>query len=111
MRQWICRTWELIREAVAYSLRAFRPRRRRVTIQRYGDFTDRPPPLHWVPCHPSTLRRFKATMACPAGHALTLRLHAIEADGSVAPSVVCPVAGCTFHEHVRLTDWTFGSVR
>ncbi len=111
MRQWICRAWGLVWETIAYPLRVFRPRRHRVNIHRHGEFTDRPPPLHWVPCHPATIHRFKATMACPAGHVLTLRIHSIKSDGSLAPSVVCPVERCTFHEYVRLADWTFGSIR
>lgn len=84
---------------------------RPVEIRKYGGFTERPPPMHWVPCHPSTIRRFKATMACPEGHVLTLRIHTITPDGTVAPSVVCPGRGCSFHAYVRLVDWTFGFVR
>lgn len=69
-----------------------------------------PPAGHWSPCHPSTVARFKAQMTCPNGHGLTLRGHSIESTGRAHPSVVCPVAGCTFHEFVTLDDWTSGDV-
>ena len=44
-------------------------------------------------------------LSCPKGHIASLRDHSIAADGTVAPSVVCPWADCTFHEMVRLVDW------
>lgn len=36
---------------------------------------------------------------------LTSFVHRVAADGSVSPSYVCPVKGCTFHVFVRLLDW------
>lgn len=75
------------------------------------DAADRPPALHWTPCHPTTRARFKASMACSSGHVLTLRAHRIAPDGRVAPSVVCPMHGCAFHAYVRLEDWSFGAVQ
>lgn len=83
----------------------------RVTVRRFETVTADPPPLHWAPCHPATIRRFKASMTCPNGHGLTLRGHTIAGNGDVSPSVVCPVAGCSFHEFVRLERWSFGAVR
>lgn len=71
---------------------------------------DDPPPLTWKACHPSTVSRFKAEMTCPYGHGMTLKGHAIDSDGTVRPSVVCPKPGCSFHEFVRLVDWDFGEV-
>lgn len=46
-----------------------------------------------------------ATLICPgcAIHA-GLMDHAISADGSVTPSVVCP-EDCGFHEYIRLVGW------
>jgi hypothetical protein len=85
--------------------------RRRIQIQRYDQPAGALPPLHWSPCHTSTIHRFKATMTCPNGHVLTLRAHIVRPDGSVAPSVVCPVDDCAFHAYVRLSDWTFGLIR
>ena len=109
--------WNRIRltisSATACACRAFRAgtaRRRRLTIGRYGNPSDRPPPLHWTPCHPSTIGRFKATMACANGHVITLRSHTITSDGTVIPSVVCPAKRCMFHAYIRLEDWTFGLV-
>ena len=52
-----------------------------------------PPPMQWSACHPSTIRRYKATMTCSNGHTLTLRQHVIERDGTVWPSVRCPKKG------------------
>lgn len=70
-----------------------------------------PLPLgHWAPCHPSTMKRFKAQMTCPAGHSLTLRNHAVAADGRVYPSVVCMSENCGYHEVVQLDGWMFGDL-
>jgi hypothetical protein len=85
-------------------------RRRRLDIQRCADSTSPPPPMQWLPCHPSTIKRYKATMSCSNGHALTLQGHAVDRDGTVSPSVVCPEKGCPFHAYVRLVDWTFGRI-
>jgi hypothetical protein len=48
-----------------------------------------------------------ALCTCAFGHTtrLTGYVHAVAADGTVTPSYVCPVTGCTFHEYVRLVDW------
>jgi len=82
----------------------------RAVVSRHNKVCADPPPMHWSPCHPSTMRRFKASMTCPYGHGLTLREHSIGADGEVSPSVVCPTRGCSFHEYVRLDKWSFGEV-
>lgn len=42
---------------------------------------------------------------CPNGHLGKLD-HEIADDGTVSPSVACPVEGCGFHELVKLEDWT-----
>ena len=42
---------------------------------------------------------------CPKGHYGYLGDHEIAADGTVAPSVVCPAEGCGFHDTVRLLGW------
>jgi hypothetical protein len=89
--------------------RAF-PTRRYVVIAACDEITPDPPPMHWAPCHPSVRGRYKASMACPQGHGLTLGNHAIAANGAVFPSVVCPSHGCDFHEFVRLDRWTFGAL-
>lgn len=80
---------------------------RRILVRRHAASGDAPP-LHWRACHPSTMSRFKAELTCSYGHGLTLRSHRIDASGAVFPSVVCPAAGCSFHEFVRLDDWPFG---
>ena len=84
---------------------------RYVRVKRYGEVTTDPPRMHWAPCHPSTIRRFKASMTCRNGHGLTLGKHSVSATGEVSPSVVCPSRGCTFHEYVRLDRWSFGALR
>lgn len=48
----------------------------------------------------------RATMVCANGHYGALVDHTISQDGTVTPSVVCPVTGCGFHEYVRLDGWT-----
>lgn len=85
--------------------------RRYVRFYQYKRVTADPPPLHWSPCHPSTIGRFKASMTCPNGHGLTLRNHSIAVTGEVSPSVICPRPGCSFHEFVRLERWSFGALR
>jgi hypothetical protein len=78
-------------------------------VRRCSRPTD-PLPMQWAPCHPSTIRHFKASMTCPHGHGLTLGKHSIAATGEVSPSVVCPSPGCSFHAYVRLDRWTFGAL-
>lgn len=68
------------------------------------------PALHWVPCHPATAARFKATAVCNRGHVLTLKQHAVNAQGAVWPSVVCPALGCEFHRYIRLDGWSDGAL-
>lgn len=48
-----------------------------------------------------------ALCTCASGHTTRLsgRVHTIAADGTVLPSYVCPVGGCSFHEMVRLDGW------
>lgn len=81
-----------------------------VEVKRHLVEQDTPPPLYWTPCHPSTMRRYKATMACPEGHTFTLNGHSVSEDGTLEPSVVCPVVACKFHAYVRLENWGFGSM-
>lgn len=70
-------------------------------------------PLTWRPVVPSTDRpAFLAHQfvlaTCQNGHecALSSRVHRVADDGVVAPSYVCPVAGCGFHVWARLLDWS-----
>ena len=61
-------------------------------VQRSGD----------KPGDPMTVIKF----ACPlCGTEGDLSDHDIDADGLVKPSVVCPTAGCGFHDHVHLLRW------
>ncbi len=47
-----------------------------------------------------------ASFTCPAcGLTGALTHHEIREDGVVLPSVVCP-GTCTFHEHLKLEDWS-----
>jgi predicted RNA-binding Zn-ribbon protein involved in translation (DUF1610 family) len=49
----------------------------------------------------------KASFTCPkCGQLGSLADHNIAPDGTVSPSVVCPTAGCDFHEFIRLEGWT-----
>jgi hypothetical protein len=85
-------------------------RYRLVEVPRFRGASN-PPPFSWVPCHPSTMHRFKAQMKCPRGHGLVLKGHSIDAGGRVHPSVVCLMEGCDFHEFVRLSEWEFGALK
>jgi hypothetical protein len=73
--------------------------KRRLKVERYGTCVNRPPPMSWSPCHPATIKQFKATMACPKGHLLTLKIHSIQSNGLVNPSVICPEVDCSFHAY------------
>lgn len=84
-------------------------RYRLVDVPRFRGASN-PPPFSWVPCHSSTMRRFKAQMTCPRGHGLVLKGHSVDAVGRVHPSVVCLTEGCDFHEFVRLSEWEFGAI-
>jgi hypothetical protein len=86
------------------------PQRRRPVVRGVPRFDGRgsPPTPSWIPCHASTLARFKAELTCPYGHGLILRGHSVSSEGIVHPSVVCPHPGCSFHEFVRLDGWSFG---
>ena len=86
-------------------VRAFEP----ITLDRYDGDAD-PPAMHWKPCHPRTVRRFKAHMTCASGHSTVLKDHAIRADGAVTPSVVCRAPGCQFHDFVVLAGWSDGDI-
>lgn len=48
-----------------------------------------------------------ALVTCTKGHTcrLVTKIHSIAKDGTLSPSLVCPVPGCTFHEFVRLVGW------
>jgi hypothetical protein len=78
---------------------------------------DNPKPLTWDYC-----QRLKkdggAHWACQSEHDLALctcahghttrmtgTVHQVATDGTVTPSYVCPVQGCTFHDWVRLVGF------
>lgn len=56
---------------------------------------------------PRADRRGWCIVCCPScGRPMTLGLnHVVAADGRVSPSLVCPRAGCSFHDYVTLADW------
>lgn len=41
----------------------------------------------------------------PNGHYLSIHKHTILEDGTVQPSVGCPVDGCGFHGFIKLEGW------
>ena len=62
-------------------------------------------PLTWHGARWADGRR-TANMACSHGHVAGLYDHDIAGDGTVTPSIVCPVDGCEFHDFVRLSGWS-----
>ena len=48
-----------------------------------------------------------AMTTCANGHTLRMAsdVHTIASDGTVTPSVVCTVTGCSSHVMVRLVGW------
>jgi hypothetical protein len=46
-----------------------------------------------------------ARVVCP-GCGMTFALdHDIASDGTVTPSMICPIKSCGFHEYVKLEGW------
>lgn len=60
-------------------------------------------PLTWWPGTSDGKRT--AIVACVNGHAMSISSHAIAADGTVSPSLVCPIDGCGWHVFARLDGW------
>lgn len=56
--------------------------------------------------------RVKALVCCPRcqWNSAVGANHAVEADGTLKPSLVCPNAACGFHVWARLDGWTRGPV-
>ncbi len=51
-------------------------------------------------------RKMTADICCPdCGTVGSLDGHAIDRDGLVSPSVVCPKDGCEFHKWIQLSHW------
>lgn len=62
-------------------------------------------PIRW-PDHDG--ERMTAHVCCPrCGRYTHLHpdYHAIDRDGNVTPSVICPFDSCDFHDFVRLDGW------
>ncbi len=60
------------------------------------------PASSWHPVNVDGKRT--AVVTCPNRHTCYLD-HEILSDGTVRPSLVCPIDGCGFHEHVKLSSW------
>ena len=65
-----------------------------------------------VPCwQPSTMMGLDAgalaVIWCSNGHPSNIdaTVHRIAPDGTVTPSCICCVAGCTFHQNIQLLGW------
>lgn len=48
---------------------------------------------------------FSVYVTCPGCDRSMPLDHDVADDGTVRPSLDCPVPGCDFHEHVRLERW------
>lgn len=47
-----------------------------------------------------------ARVACPdCGQSAPIWYHDIAADGTVTPSLICPMDGCSWHVFVTLLGW------
>lgn len=86
-----------------------------ITIRRYDGpdpfKTGSPPmpPLTWQKYGPWHSQF--AIVCCSHGHvcALSSKIHTVAADGTLSPSLVCPM-DCTWHVFVRLDGWCPPSV-
>lgn len=61
-------------------------------------------PLTWWPGTANGKRT--ATAVCDKGHAASLDDHTIQPDGTVQPSLVCPIEDCGWHVMARLEGWS-----
>jgi len=50
--------------------------------------------------------RRSASFTDPNGHTLSLSKYEILKNGTVHPSVLCPMDGCGFHEFITLEGWS-----
>lgn len=62
----------------------------------------------WWPVERDGIQR--AVINCPQCGEGAYLGHAIAADGTVTPSVVCPGKGCGWHVFAQLADWDGGDV-
>lgn len=62
---------------------------------------------HYAACTDESLRATFAHVRCAFGHVLRVSgtIHRVAADGTVSPSFVCSVPGCSWHVYVRLDGW------
>lgn len=62
----------------------------------------------YAECNSESLRTTFAHVRCAFGHVLRVSgmVHSVARDGTVSPSFVCSVPGCSWHVYVRLADWT-----
>lgn len=63
------------------------------------------PRLTWFMLDDTDTGEEEAFMSCSNGHVASFDDHDISEDGTVTPSVQCPVEGCDFHKYVRLQGW------
>jgi hypothetical protein len=49
-------------------------------------------------------------IVCSNGHYLGIIDHDISNDGTVNPSVVCPIKDCSFHDYIKLEGYDKGCV-
>jgi hypothetical protein len=69
-----------------------------------------PPPLSWDHQTEAGKRLYPDDLAviyCANGHRtrMSARIHRVATDGTVSPSYVCTVLGCSFHDFIRLSGW------
>lgn len=63
-------------------------------------------PGEWRPLLLTGARQFTATVCCPTCETIhPIDGHRIASDGTVTPSLLCPTAGCSFHQFGRLEGW------
>lgn len=76
-----------------------------ITIPRHtGDLLDGVPGPWWLPVVENG-QAVSANIKCPNGHTAGISTHAIGADGTVQPSVVCGGDDCGWHEFIKLEGW------
>ena len=65
-----------------------------------------PSPGTWTLVRSKERGQVTARVACvDCGQSAPIWFHEITADGTVTPSLVCPMEGCSWHVHIKLDGW------
>lgn len=77
-----------------------------VTVFKKSSSSEEDVPLTWRNYRDHTnILDISPIIVCPKNHYLSIHKHAVLPDGTVQPSVECPIKDCGFHDNIRLEEW------